>query len=336
MSKAISLKNLNSFGVSVQGRDLRFIRTATDLLSCMDEQITDFYILGGGSNILMIGDIDQLILKNEILGIEIVHEDKDQITIRVGGGENWHQLVLWSLQNGYSGIENLSLIPGTVGAAPVQNIGAYGVEFDEVFDKLEGYNLNTGQHLILNKKACQFGYRDSIFKHEWKGKFFITHVFIKLNKNFNPRLNYQALSQEFSGKDQSHITPAEVSEAVIKIRQSKLPDPIQLGNAGSFFKNAIVPIEKYKELLKTYPSLPTYPVDDHYIKIPSGWLIEQCGWKGHRIGDVSCYEKQALVLVNYGNATGQEVWEYACQIMNSVFQKFGIHINPEVNIWPKP
>ena len=333
MKKGFSLKKYNTFQIDAYCHEIHFIHVEKDLIEFYGKKESEFLILGGGSNVLMLDNINRIILKNEIKGKEILHEDDEHVTVRVGGGENWHEFVQWSLTQGYSGIENLSLIPGSVGAAPVQNIGAYGVELDEVFVRLEGIQLEEGILLSLNKIACQFSYRDSIFKHSLKDKFFISYVHFKLNKRFIPRLEYGTIKQLLSERAMSEPTADQVSALVCEIRESKLPNPNVLGNAGSFFKNTIVSKEKFNLLLLEYPTIPYFPTDSDQIKIPTGWLIEQCNWKGKRIGDVSSYEKQALVLVNYGSASGYEVLNYAKLIMDDVEEKFGILIHPEVNIW---
>ncbi|NOT36677.1 MAG: UDP-N-acetylmuramate dehydrogenase [Saprospiraceae bacterium] len=331
--QSINLKAYNSFGISAFCKILYFIRHENELIDLYGKPRNEFYILGEGSNILLSQDIERIILKNEIKGIEIIHDEKDYVTVKVGGGENWHEFVLWSLLQGYSGIENLSLIPGTVGAAPVQNIGAYGVEQDEAFVRLEGVDIYTGKTLVMNKKACEFQYRDSIFKNNLKGSFFITRVHYRLNKNFTPKLDYGDIKKILEEDKVTEPGPVDVSNAVIKIRQSKLPDPKLLGNAGSFFKNPIIEFDKFLQLSEKFPLLPKYYIDESHVKIPAAWMIENCGWKGKRIADVGCHEKQALVLVNYGNGTGKEINELADMVISSVNDTFGIILEKEVNIW---
>lgn len=333
MKQGISLKKLNTFNVDAQCNEIHYIRQESDLQQFFGYKESQFYILGGGSNVLLIDPIDRIIIKNEITGKEIIHEDSDHVIVRVGGGENWHEFVEWSIDQGYSGIENLSLIPGTVGAAPVQNIGAYGVELEEVFVRLEGILMDEGKPLGINKSACRFGYRDSIFKHELKGRFFISHVHLRLNKSFAPRLDYGAIRDIVAHNQITIPTAKEVSKAVCEIRKSKLPDPSILGNAGSFFKNPLVDSNKLNELKLYNASIPHFLHEDSNYKIPAGWLIEQAGWKGKRVGDVSTYDKQALVIVQFGNSTGMEIYTYAQNIIEDVKAKFGIQLSMEVNIW---
>lgn len=333
MGQGINLRNYNSFGIQATCKEIHFIKEERDLNSFYGLSENEYYILGGGSNILLQNNINKTVLRNEIKGIEIIHEDNEHVTLKVGGGENWHEFVLWTINQGYSGIENLSLIPGTVGAAPVQNIGAYGVEQDEVFIRLEGIEMKTGISKILNKKACEFHYRDSIFKNSLKALFFITRVHYKLNKKFEPRIEYGDIKKTLSENLISIPTAKDVSSTIISIRQNKLPDPAIIGNAGSFFKNPIVEHEKYQKLKLKYPEIPNYRIDDTFVKIPAAWMIESCGWKGKRIGDAGCHERQALVLVNHGNASGHEILQLADNIIESVNSRFGILLEKEVNIW---
>ncbi|MEP7196324.1 MAG: UDP-N-acetylmuramate dehydrogenase [Saprospiraceae bacterium] len=333
MNNGFPLVDYNTFKIQSHCREIHFIREEKELIDFYGMNAEDFRILGGGSNIVMMEYLDKIILKNEIKSKEIIHEDQQSVTIRIGGGETWHEFVLWTIEQGYSGIENLSLIPGTVGAAPVQNIGAYGVELDEVFVRLEGINLVSGQLVGMNKIACQFGYRDSIFKHELKEVFFITYVHLKLNKKFVPRIEYGDIKESLNKLEIFNPTAKDISNAVVSIRQSKLPDPKKIGNAGSFFKNAYIAKTEFDVLIEKFPNLPHYSTDTELIKIPSAWLIEQCGWKGKRLGNAACHEKQALVLVNKGNTTGKEVLNLANAIMEDVLQMFGIQLTVEVNVW---
>jgi len=288
-------------------------------------------ILGGGSNMLFTKDFEGLVVHNKIKGIELVEENEKTVLIRVGGGEIWHELVLWCIEQGYAGIENLSLIPGSVGAAPIQNIGAYGVELKDVFERLDAFNLSTAVLETFHLDDCAFGYRDSVFKKEAKGRYFITRVFLRLSKQADFNISYGAIQQVLQ-KSQTPLSIRSISDAVIQIRSQKLPDPKKTGNAGSFFKNPIVDNVTVKLLQKVYPSVPAYPVDENNSKLAAGWLIDQIGWKGHRKGDAGIHKKQALVLVNYGNATGQEIWNLAKEVQDSVQEKFGILLEPEVNI----
>jgi len=329
----ISLKKYNTFNISATCQEIHFIKQVNDLDLFFGMLPNQYYILGGGSNVLLLDNIHKIILKNEIKGIELIHDLDYEVVLRVGGGEIWNDLVQWSVEHHYSGIENLSLIPGTVGAAPVQNIGAYGVELKDVLVRVEGVNITEGKIMTINNVGCQFGYRDSIFKHELKDVFFITHIHLKLSKIPKLNIDYAALKQELVQLNIITPTAKDISEVVTKIRKQKLPDPAVIGNAGSFFKNTTISKNKYDLLLKNYPTIPMYPVDDDTVKIPSAWLIEQAGWKGFRNGDAGCHEKQALVLVNYGNASGKDIYELALQIIASVEHKFGVRLTMEVNLW---
>lgn len=329
----IDLKSYNTFGISVKCRILYKIRSNFDLHRILEEEKGPYFILGGGSNLLLTKDQELIVLKNEIQGIEVLSESEDEILLKVGGGIVWHEFVLWSIEQGYGGVENLSLIPGTVGAAPIQNIGAYGVELEQVFHALIAINLETGQEVTFSKDECAFGYRDSIFKQTLKGQYFIVSVILRLTKNQHQlNTSYGAISNELEKRGINEPTIKDISDVVIDIRQSKLPDPAVIGNSGSFFKNPIIPLVQYEQLIKTFPIMPSYPVDEKQVKIPAGWLIDQAGWKGKRIGDAGSYEKQALVLVNHGEASGKEILDFAFMIIEDVKGKFGIELTPEVNI----
>jgi len=329
------LSDLNTFGVKAEAETFRYIFSLDQLFETLKTiPRTDIHILGGGSNILLTGNLTGTTLKNEIKGIQIVRELPDSVTIAVGGGVIWHDLVRWALQHDFGGIENLSLIPGTVGAAPIQNIGAYGVELQDVFVKLEAVDLRNRAILIFEKADCQFGYRDSIFKRELKGRLFITRVWLKLTKTHHQiQTSYAPLAQYLETQRITRPTIQDVSRAVVFIRQSKLPDPAQIGNAGSFFKNPEIPADQYAELRKKFPDLPGYPIGSSGVKVPAGWLIEQTGWKGRRFGNAGVHNRQALVLVNYGGATGSEILSLSRQIAEEVHARFGISLTPEVNIW---
>ncbi len=336
----VSLQPYNTFGISAHTRYFVSITRAEELQTLIHQEIyrnQEVMILGGGSNILLTSDFDGLIIKMDIQGIEAVEENEEYMWLRSGAGENWHAFVLYCISHGYGGVENLSLIPGTVGAAPMQNIGAYGVEIKDVFESLVAVDLETGALRTFSNQACRFGYRDSIFKRDLKGKYVITAVTFRLSKQPQINTSYgtieDALQQIRSAEEYQPRPPIqEVSDAVIQIRQSKLPDPREIGNAGSFFKNPVVNRKQYEALQHTYENVPGYPVTEDTVKVPAGWLIEKCGWKGKRVGQTGVHSKQALVLVNYGGVKGAAVYELAMQIKKSVWNTFGIEIAPEVNI----
>jgi len=336
----VSLKTFNTFGIDARARYFVRISSAEELQALIQQDIyrqQEIMILGGGSNILLTRDFEGLVIKMDIQGIKVVEEDEKQVWVRSGAGENWHAFVLYCIEQGYGGVENLSLIPGTVGAAPMQNIGAYGVEIQDVFENLEAVNLQSGALQTFSKEECRFGYRDSIFKRKLKGKYIITSVTLQLSKQPEINTSYGTIEdalQEMRSADGYQARPPirEVSDAVIQIRQSKLPDPREIGNAGSFFKNPVVSKAKYEALQQEYAQVPGYPVTKDSIKVPAGWLIEKCGWKGKKVGQTGVHSRQALVLVNHGGVRGAEVYDLAMQIKKSVWDTFGIDISPEVNI----
>jgi UDP-N-acetylmuramate dehydrogenase len=303
------------------------------ILSSEELKTMPFIILGGGSNVLFTGDFNGVIIRNAIEGIEIIKEEEDVIYIKANSGEKWHDFVLYCVNRNYGGIENLSLIPGTVGAGPIQNIGAYGVELKDVLVEVEAMNIHTLEVKIFSNVECKFGYRDSIFKEEEKGNYIILSVTLKLNKNPKVNVSYGSLSKELESMGITNPTIKDVSNAVIKIRSSKLPDPDKLGNAGSFFKNPVIVNEQFEKLKISHPNIISFPATEGLTKLAAGWLIEQCGWKGKRIGDAGVHKDQALVLVNYADATGKEIYELSTQIINSVKEKFGIELEREVNIF---
>lgn len=291
-------------------------------------------ILGGGSNVLLTGDFNGLVIRNEIKGMEEVRrEDSDTMLLKIGSGENWHQCVLYCVAHDLGGIENLSLIPGTAGAAPMQNIGAYGVEIRDVLESVEAIELATGERRVFSREACELGYRESIFKQTLKDKYFISSITLRLTKR-NHRFNISYGSIQDILRQQGVDTPTvkAISDAVIAIRSSKLPDPAVIGNAGSFFKNPTVDRKIHDFIKQSHPSLPSYPVDGSRVKIPAAWLIEQCGWKGKTFNNIGVHKHQALVLVNYGGGRGNELWDLAMKIRKSVHETFGIDLHPEVNI----
>jgi UDP-N-acetylmuramate dehydrogenase len=330
----IPLAPLHTFGIEAFADQLLTISSKASLQEIIQQGLSKpFYILGGGSNIVFTKDFEGTILQVDIKGKEIIKETSDEVVVKVGAGESWHEFVLWCLENDFGGVENLSLIPGTVGAAPIQNIGAYGVELVDVFDQLEAIDLATAEECVFQKEECQFGYRDSIFKRTLKGKVLITHVYLRLSKQAHQlHTSYGAIQNTL--KEWEIETPSiqEISKAVIHIRQSKLPDPKVIGNAGSFFKNPEIGKAQFEQLKEAFPNIVGYPLDNDKVKVPAGWLIDQCGWKGKRMGNVGCYEKQALVMVNYGNAHGYEVKAHAERVMDSVREKFGVSLTPEVNL----
>lgn len=332
-----SLKAYNTFGIDVDARYLVEINHADDIDTLLE--VTDFtgvprLILGGGSNVLLCHDFDGLVLKMNIQGIEVIREDDAHVYLVVGAGVNWHELVLFCVQHGYAGMENLSLIPGTVGAAPMQNIGAYGVELEQMFDSLTAVHTLTSERRAFSHADCLFGYRESVFKRELKGQYIITSVTFRLDKRPTFHTRYGAIQETLTEMGVSHdnLSIKAISEAVIRIRRSKLPDPAEIGNAGSFFKNPEISPSQFDALKNQFTELPGYPIGDDRIKIPAGWLIDQAGWKGYRTGDAGIHAKQALVLVNYGNATGQDLLNLAKQVQDSVQEKFGVTITPEVNV----
>lgn len=296
------------------------------------KQFARSMLLGGGSNILFTQPFDGLILKNEIAGIGVVGETDDHVLVKAGGGVAWHYFVMHAVANNWGGVENLALIPGSVGASPIQNIGAYGVEIKDVLHSLEAYHLQDGSLAHFKNAECGFGYRDSVFKKKYKGEFAILSVTFQLNKHPQLNTSYGAIEQELERMGISGPTIKEVSEAVINIRQSKLPDPDKIGNAGSFFKNPVISGAQFEELKKSYPFMPGFPGPDGTTKVPAAWLIEQCGWKGFRKNDAGVHHWQPLVLVNYGNATGKEIFELSESILQSVKQRFAIILEREVNI----
>lgn len=328
-----SLKTYNTFGIDAHAADLLVVESSEQLQELLKKQSAeDFFILGGGSNVLFREDLARPVLLNRIKGKNVVEEDENEVTIAVGGGENWHELVLWTLENNWGGLENLSLIPGTVGAAPIQNIGAYGVELKDVFVGLEAIELSTGEEQVFSAEDCAFGYRDSYFKRTGKGKYFITQVYLTLKKQPQVNVSYGAIQDVLLAEGIQNPSIQDVSRAVIQIRSSKLPDPAKIGNGGSFFKNPELGLSIFEQLQANYPQIPHYAAPAGKVKVPAGWLIEQCGWKGQRRGNAGCYEKQALVLVNLGGATGTEIWALAEEIMASVKMKFGIELEVEVNV----
>ena len=329
-----SLKPYNTFSIDCGARYFVSIQSINDLKEVLQSKIhSKIFILGGGSNILLTQDIDALVIHINLKGIEIISENKNTISLKVMAGENWHDFVKYCINHNYGGLENLSLIPGNVGTAPIQNIGAYGVELKDVFNSCNTISLNNHSEKQFSKEECKFGYRNSIFKNEKKGKFIITSVIFNLTKtNHNISIGYGAIKEQLNNFQIENPTLKEISDAVIQIRKSKLPDPKKLGNCGSFFKNPIINDVEFKKFHNNYPQAPYYKISNSEYKIPAGWLIEQSGFKGKRIGDAGVHKKQALVLVNYGNATGKEIVSLSKKIQTKVKEDFGISMTPEVNI----
>lgn len=330
----VPLAPLHTFGIQAFADRLLTISSKELLQEFIKQGLsTPYYILGGGSNIVFTKDFVGTILQVDIKGREVVEETDNEVVVKVGAGESWHHFVLWCLDKDFGGIENLSLIPGTVGAAPIQNIGAYGVELVDVFDQLEAIDLSTAEERVFQKEECQFAYRDSIFKQSLKGKILITDVYLRLSKKAHQIHSSYGAIQDIL-KDWKIDSPSiqEISKAVMYIRQTKLPDPKVIGNAGSFFKNPAIGKAQFEQLKEAFPDLVGYPLDKDTVKVPAAWLIDQCGWRGKRIGNVGCYENQALVMVNYGGAKGHEIKAHAKRVMDSVREKFGVSLNPEVNL----
>ena len=329
-----SLKKYNTFGIEAFATEFCEVNSIFDLSNVLKEnQQRKLFILGGGSNMLLTQNIDALVLHINNKGIEVVNENDDFVWVKGNAGENWHEFVLFCIKHNYGGIENLSLIPGNLGATPIQNIGAYGVEIKDTFVSCEAMKIDTQEIITFDKNACKFGYRESVFKSDLKNQYVIVSVIFKLTKK-NHKLNtsYGAIDVELENMGIKKPTIQDVSKAVIAIRESKLPNPKELGNSGSFFKNPIVPIEIYEKAKAYFPDMPHYPVSETLVKVPAGWLIEQAGFKGKRFGDAGIHTKQALVLVNYGNATGNEIWNVAQNIQKTIFEKYGISIEAEVNV----
>ena len=331
----VSLKPFNTFGVDVTARKFVEVNQLEELRQILkNTYASEIFILGGGSNMLLTKDVEEMVIHVNLKGKEVVEERPEEVIVKAMAGENWHEFVLYCIERNFGGLENLSLIPGNVGTTPIQNIGAYGVEIKDSFKSCTALNLQTLELKTFSKEECEFGYRDSIFKNAAKGKYIIISVSFRLSRN-NHILNTSYGSIDTFLEEQGIKNPGikEVSDAVIKIRQSKLPDPKELGNSGSFFKNPVVPKQVLEELQKSYPEIPFYVLDEERVKIPAGWLIDHAGLKGYREGDAGVHTKQALVLVNYGNATGKEILALAKKIQKKIFDMFGIEITPEVNIY---
>lgn len=329
----VSLKPFNTFGIDKKAKFYCLTNSPEEVKQALlwaKKSNQPIFVLGGGSNILLTQDIDGLVIKIELKGIRVISEDQNHLLVEVGAGEVWHEWVMYSLEKNWAGLENLSLIPGTVGASPMQNIGAYGVEIKDVFHSLTALNKESLEIETFDAAACKFGYRESVFKHELKNRYIITSVTFQLKKIPDFHVDYGAIQEVLKENGVNSLSIKAVSEAVIQIRKSKLPDPKELGNAGSFFKNPTIPSAQFERLKSIYPTLPGYPGEEG-VKVPAGWLIEQSGWKGKRLGEVGVHAKQALVLVNYGNGSGEEIKQLSVEIRKTIKEKFDIDLVPEVN-----
>ena len=329
-----SLKKHNTFGIEAKAKQFVAVHSIEDLKTILQEhQSEPKFILGGGSNMLLTQDIQALVIHIDLKGKKVLREDDDFVWVESQAGENWHEFVLWTIDQNFGGLENMSLIPGNVGTTPVQNIGAYGTEIKDTFVSCDAMTIATQEMKTFSKEDCHFGYRESIFKHEAKDQFIITSVIFKLTKrNHKINTSYGDITKEL--EKQNVVTPTlkDISNAVIAIRQSKLPDPKELGNSGSFFKNPIIPTAQYERAQALHPEMPHYVISETEVKVPAGWLIERAGFKGKRFGDAGIHKNQALVLVNYGNATGQEILSVSKDIQQTIFDTFGIAIEAEVNV----
>ena len=337
MIKEVSLRPYNTFGIDVRASrfvSVNSIKQLQDLVLSIGND--DLFVLGGGSNMLLTQDIEKTVVHIALKGYEIVNNDfsENELLLEVAGGENWHDFVLYCIDHGYGGVENLSLIPGNVGTSPIQNIGAYGVELKDVFYSCDAVSRGTGKKRTFSLEDCNFGYRDSVFKKDLKDAYIITSVTFRLTKNTHTiNTDYGAIFDTLKAKEISNPTIKDISDAVIEIRQSKLPDPKKIGNSGSFFKNPTIDQKTFSKLRSKFPEVPYYPVSTDRIKVPAGWLIEKAGFKGKRFGDAGVHNRQALVLVNHGNASGEEIWALAMHIQKKVQDIFGLEIEPEVNVF---
>lgn len=329
------LLKLNTFGVDVKAKYFTSINTINELIELTKTNLfkdLELLILGGGSNILFTKDFDGLVVLNNIKGKEIINQNQQSIFLKIGAGENWHELVMYCVDNGWGGIENLSLIPGNTGTAPMQNIGAYGVEIKETFVQLEALEISSGKIVKFNNSDCEFGYRESVFKNKMKNQYIILNITLELKKNPVLNINYGDVKAILESQNIKNPGIKEVSNAIISIRQSKLPDPKKIGNSGSFFKNPIVSLNQLELIKKKYPNVVNYEINENEFKIAAGWLIERAGWKGKKFNNYGVHEKQALVLVNYGLANGMEIFELSEKIILDIKDKFGITLEREVNI----
>lgn len=329
-----SLKEYNTFGIDVKAEKFISITSVEELKEVLRQTYaSELFVLGGGSNMLLTGDLKKTVLHIAIKGKEVISETDEEVIIEASAGENWHQFVLWTLSHGYGGLENLSLIPGNVGTAPIQNIGAYGVELKDVFYSCKTIHLQTLEEKEFDLVSCDFGYRNSVFKNKLKGEFIITSVRFKLSKKDHQlHTGYGALQSQLKAAKITKPCIKDISDAVIAIRQQKLPDPREIGNSGSFFKNPVISSEEFQKLQEKFPEAPHYQISEDEVKVPAGWLIDRAGLKGYRKGDAGVHKNQALVLVNYGNATGKEILSLAREIQQKIKKQFDIELEPEVNI----
>jgi len=335
LRESISLKPYNTFGIDVKADYYVELSSHEEIISFVNNHLKiypDYLILGGGSNILFVNDFHGLVIHLSNKGITILNEDNDHATLQVNAGENWDDLVSFCVDSGYGGIENLSMIPGSVGAAPIQNIGAYGVELKDYFKELQALNLVSGEIELFTKRDCQFAYRNSIFKNKLKGQYLILNITISLDKKPSFQTSYGVIEQELQAMQHDTLSVQSIREAVCNIRSRKLPDPDELGNGGSFFKNPVVSNERYDSLVKEFPDIASYPQGEMQHKLAAGWLIEKAGWKGYRKGDAGVHGEQALVLVNYGKAGGKDILNLSEEIRNSVFELFQVDLEREINV----
>ncbi|MBS1638009.1 MAG: UDP-N-acetylmuramate dehydrogenase [Bacteroidetes bacterium] len=331
----VSLQPFNTFGIQASCRYFTEINSINDLQELQKEPAFMQplkLILGGGSNLLLTKDVDGIVIKNNLKGISIVSQTEDYVLVKCAAGEVWHNFVMWTIGQNLGGLENLSLIPGCTGASPMQNIGAYGVEIKDTFHELEAIDMKTGELVRFDNNACKFGYRESVFKRDYKDRYFIASVTFKLSKKPVYHIEYGAIKQQLDAMGITELSLRAISDAVIHIRRSKLPDPAVIGNAGSFFKNPEVSAEKYNSLKESFPNLVAYPLENGSYKLAAGWLIEQSGLKGYRAGDAGVHTLQALVLVNYGKASGKDIYNLSTHVLQTVSQKFGVELEREVNI----
>lgn len=330
-----SLKAYNTFGIDVKAKNFMSVASEGELKQVLRKSYaSELFILGGGSNMLLTKDLDKTVVHINLKGKEILETDEDSVLVSANAGENWHEFVLWCLEHDFGGLENLSLIPGNVGSAPIQNIGAYGVELKDVFVACEALNVQTLETKTFSKEASRFGYRNSVFKSDLKNQYIITKVMFRLTKNEHQlHTGYGAIQNELGLSGIENPTIRDVSNAVINIRQEKLPDPKKIGNSGSFFKNPVLPTSEFEQIQEKHPEIPFYPAAENRVKIPAGWLIDQAGFKGYRKGDAGVHKNQALVLVNYGNATGSEILALAKKIQEKITSEYGVLLEFEVNIF---